>query len=588
MRYFSRIMILFSIFLFLVPLVANAKDNGYLAGNIKSVSGNPLRNAIVKIFREMQQREIVSIMRSDNRGSFKSAHLTPGTYFLEVSRQGYQPLTTTKFAIDPGQTTSLNIILQDILDLISKEDDPRNWDLKTVLRSTSDRRLIFRDVPGENASISESGVSPFYRSGAMNIASSTSSGGEGCLLRPQTSHNGVSSNFAFAEPTSQHSRMILSGQVDFGNGAFWRVRDTFNYRPDNSHDYKVSVGYGRMNQGYLGADSISSEILSQDSDLRESGVQTLAFGLEGNTKLLDLLAIKYGFDYSRLHYGYSKSFFYPSIQILLTPSKSWNIQTSFTSQRVSDIDTIVLPDGELLNLSEPTILTMIGNQVSMSQIRHSEIAAQRTIGPETAVEVAVFQDNTRGPGLPVMITTITPLESKSNVVQMNENSFKQRGARLGIKHRITERLSGSVAYVYGDTTSISSLEELLSSEFLNSNLADYMQQRYQHSITGQIDAIIPVTKTSFLATTRWYSGNSLTPVDWFSDRMDMGTKSVNFEIRQSVPLPYFIGTTGQWDVWADMRNVFNQGREVLPAIDGEVVVNRNPRSLRFGLSLNFR
>ena len=78
--------------------------------------------------------------------------------------------------------------------------------------------------------------------------------------------------------------MILSGQVDFGNGAFWRVRDTFNYRPDNGHDYKVSVGYGRMNQGYLGADSISSEILSQDSDLRESGVQTLAFGLEGNTK----------------------------------------------------------------------------------------------------------------------------------------------------------------------------------------------------------------------------------------------------------------------------------------------------------------
>jgi hypothetical protein len=382
--------------------------------------------------------------------------------------------------------------------------------------------------------------------------------------------------------------MILSGQVDFGNGAFWRVRDTFNYRPDNSHDYKVSVGYGRMNQGYLGAGSISSEILSQDPDLRESGVQTLAFGLEGTTKLLDLLAVKYGFDYSRLHYGYSKSLFYPSIQILLTPSKGWNIQTSFTSQRMSDIDTIVLPDGEMLNLSEPTIMTMIGNQVSMSQIRHSEIAAQRTIGPETTVEIAVFQDKTQGSGLPLMITTITPLESKSNVVQMNENNFKQRGARLGVKHRITERLNGSVAYVYGDTASIANLEELLSSELLNSNLADYMQQRYQHSITGQIDAIIPVTKTSFLASTRWYSGNPLTPVDWFSDRMEMGTKSVNFEIRQSFPLPYFIGTTGQWDVWADMRNVFNQGKEVLPASDGEVVVNRNPRSLRFGLSLNFR
>ncbi len=588
MRYSSRILILFSVFLLLVPLAAAAKSDGYLAGSIKSVSGNPLRNAIVKIFRELQQREVVFIMRSDHRGSFKSAQLTPGAYFLEVSRQGYQPLTTTKFTIDPGETTSLNIILEDILDFISRENDPRNWDLKSVMRSTSDRRLIFRDIPGNGLPVIEGGESPFYRSGAMEIASGTSLSGKGFLIRPQSSHNGVSSNFALAEPTGQHSRMILSGQVDFGNGTFWRLRNTFNYRPDNSHDYKVSVGYGRMNEGYLGTGSISPEILTQEPDLRESGVETLAFGLEGNTKLLDLLAIKYGFDYSRLHYGFSKSFFYPSIQILFTPTKNWHVQTSFTSQRMSDIDTIVLPDGELLNLSEPTILTMVGNQVSMSQIRHSEIAAQRTITPETAIEVAVFQDQSQGPGLPLMVTTITPLENKSSVVQMNESDFRQRGTRLAVKHRITECLRGSVAYVYGDATSVSELKDLVSSELLSSNLSDYMEQRYQHSITGQIDAIIPVTKTNFLTTVRWYSGNPLTPVDWFSDRMDIGTKSVNFEIRQSVPLPYLIGTTGQWDVWIDLRNAFNQGKEVIPASDGEVVINRNPRSLRFGLSLNFR
>jgi hypothetical protein len=132
------------------------------------------------------------------------------------------------------------------------------------------------------------------------------------------------------------------------------------------------------------------------------------------------------------------------------------------------------------------------------------------------------------------------------------------------------------------------LDELLSSEALNTNLADFVQQRYQHSITGQIDASIPLTKTNILTTVRWYSGNPLTPIDWFSDRMDIGTRSVNFEIRQAVPLPYFLGTTGRWDVWLDLRNVFNQGKETLPATDGEVIINRSPRSLRFGLSLNFR
>jgi hypothetical protein len=37
-----------------------------------------------------------------------------------------------------------------------------------------------------------------------------------------------------------------------------------------------------------------------------------------------------------------------------------------------------------------------------------------------------------------------------------------------------------------------------------------------------------------------------------------------------------------------MRNVLNQGREHLPAEDGEIVLNRNPRSLRFGVNLSFR
>ena len=48
--------------------------------------------------------------------------------------------------------------------------------------------------------------------------------------------------------------MILSGQLDFGRGTFWRIRDTYNYRPNKDHDYKMSVGYGQMNVNYTGSD----------------------------------------------------------------------------------------------------------------------------------------------------------------------------------------------------------------------------------------------------------------------------------------------------------------------------------------------
>jgi len=49
-----------------------------------------------------------------------------------------------------------------------------------------------------------------------------------------------------------------------------------------------------------------------------------------------------------------------------------------------------------------------------------------------------------------------------------------------------------------------------------------------------------------------------------------------------------MGTDGQWDVWVNLRNMLNKGRETLATSDGEVVLNRNPMSIRFGISLNFR
>ena len=588
MRSISRILIILGFSLFTLQAYAgNAKDNSSVTGYIINASGSPLRDAVVKIFREVQQGESISIARSNSQGFFKSADLKPGTYYLQISRPGYQPVTTTRFAVDKGRSISLDIILEDVLSYLSNSDDPRNWDLGTVMRSSSNRRHIFQNNPQAISLDRKDGEMPFYRSGAMNIASSTSLNGESYLVRPQTSQAGVSSNFAFTEPITPKSRMILTGQLDFGHGSFWRIRDTFHYRPDRDHNYQVSVGYGRMNVNYPGSSSISSQLESQESGLWESGVQTLAFAVEGNTRILNLMAIKYGFDYSRLHYGMSKSFFYPSFQILLSPAKSFSLEAFVTSQRISDANTVVLPSGEVYNLSEPTIITMIDNQVNMSQIRHSEIAARKTFDSGTAVEIAVFQDRMRGPGLPLMITTVTPLEQKTHVVAMGENYSGQRGMRFTIKHEILNFLTGSIAYSYGSALNISKIDELLPNEHLKDNLASYLEEGYQHSITSQLETVVPITKTNILATVRWYSRNALTPVD--SDRMDIGTKSTNFEIRQLIPLPpELFGISGRWEALIDLRNVLDQGKTVLPTTDGSIVLNRNPRSLRFGLSLSFQ
>lgn len=580
MRYFSRTSLLFGLLLLSLPpgIEAGSNKDGRISGIIKSVSGDPLADAVVRIFRDVRQGHSLIVTKTNGQGFFKS-NLTPGIYFLQISHQGYQPVTTTKFVIDAGRTASLDIVLQEFIGLLSNEEDPRNWDMKTVMRSTSDRRMIFRDQPG--VPLPEIENRPFYRNGAMNIASGT-----GYLTGPQASQNGISSNFAFAEPVSRHSRMILSGQLDFGREAFWRVRNTYNYRPNRDHDYRISAGYGTMNVNYAGLNPISQRMLSQDT-VPASGVRALAIGVEGSRNFMDIMAFKYGFDYSMLHCGGAKSFFYPSLEILIQPVEGWDIQTSFTSRRVSDRNSVVLPDGEVLNLVEPTIITMVDGRVSMTQIQHSEVAARRKVDDKTALEFAVYQDRAHGPGLPVMVTTVSPSARSSKVMQMDEDQSSQRGVRVTLKRKMADNLSASVAYVYGDSVGIVGADGIALSEQLK-NLSAYLQQRNQHSVTGRVDAAVPATGTRLLATVRWYSGNPLTPVDWFSDRMDIGTKSANFEIRQMVPLPEFIESAGRWEILVDLRNVLNQGREVLPTSDGEIVLNRNPRSMRFGLNLSFR
>jgi hypothetical protein len=596
MRSLSRIAILLILFLFALQIAsADSKNNSSISGNIISLSGSPLTNATIKIFREVQEGEALAIVRSNSHGFFKSIDLKPGIYRLQVSHQGYQPAATAKFAIDPGRKISLDIALQEFIDYVSKDGDPRNRNLKTTMQSISGSRLIFHDISG-GVDFDSINIAPFYRSGAMSIASNTPLDGESYLMDSQSSQSGVSSNFAITEPVSPHGRMILSGQLDFGSGSFWRMRNTYNYRPDMDNDYRISAGYGQMNYIYPGTGSGSTRLIYPHSDYRESGVETLAFGVEGSTRLLNLMAVKYGFEYSRLHYGSDLSLFHPSIQILITPSDNWIFKTSVSSKRESDVNTVVLTDGEILNLSEPALITMVGNHVNMSQVRHSEFAVQRNITANTDVELATYQDRMQGPGFPLMLNTNTrseltpaaPWRRQSDIIDMSGKYPIQRGMRITFRHAIANNLKGSVAYIYGGATSIFHSYEPLTVAQMEEKLTNYMEKRYQHSITSQLNVTIPTTKTDMLASMRWNSGNPLTPLDWFSDRMDIGTKSTNFEIRQSVPLPELLGKAGRGEILVDMRNILNQGKEVLQASNGEIILNRSPRSLRVCFNLNFR
>jgi hypothetical protein len=569
---------------------------GRIAGKVKASEGSGLLGAVVTVFNASGEGGTISFTRSDPSGGYAISNLTPGSYYVQVSREGYAPQTQANVKIDPGRTTTLDVILQSILELVGPDNDPRNWDFKTVLRSTSDRRLIFRhsapDGAGSDMAVGrlpggEKVGNPFTRSAAVNVTSSSGLSSDYAVY-PTNGRNGLVSNFAFAEPVGDHGRMLFTGQLNSGYDSLWRVRNTYNYRPEPGNDVKLSVGYGRLSLNGLSFGNVSrpASFFSQDPILRESPVEMLGMSLEARSKILDPVSLEYGLDYSRLSYGATKSVFSPFFQVVVTPSETWTLKTAMASRRPSDSNSIVLADGDVLNLGDPTYVAQIDGEIRLSQFKHAEVSVAKELPDETSVEVAAYEDHMEGPGTPFAISERSPGRNVTRLAQLRQDQAAHHGVRVTVNRRFLDFLSGSIAYVYGTGTTLETNDSPLASDVLARDLVNYLHRSYYHALTSRVDARIPRTGTQVSTIVRWYPGITLSPIDLFYDRKDTLTKGVNLFVRQAIPLPEFMGTPGRWEALVDLRNLFDQGRGVLRTSDGELSLTRSPRSVRFGLNLN--
>jgi len=578
--------------------LATAAPGGRITGKVMAPDGSGLLGAIITIFKQDQSGGTISFTRSDRTGAFTLSSLVPGAYYLQVSREGYQPLTRSDVKILSGKTANLDVVLEELLDLIVADPDPRNWDIRTLMRGTSDRRLVFRylQASGDRSTGSKvvfpeipNGTRSFTRSGTVNLTSSAGLSSENYSVFPSIGHNGFGSNFAYVEPVSDKARMILSGQLNSGYDSLWRVRNTYNYRPESGRDVNISVGYGRLslNAPTMGSVGRPAQFFSQDPSLRESGAETVSFGFETRSKLADPIEVEYGFDYSRVHYGSTKSVVSPLFRLILTPAETWTVKAGISSRRISDNNMVLLPDGDWVNLMEPTYLAQIDGELHLSQFKHTEIAVGKSLAEDTSLELAVYEDQMEGPGTPFLVTARGRSSGDSRFAQLREDQAAQRGLRIVMNRKFLDFLSGSIAYVYGSAASLERGDATLASDILARRLLEYVERSYYHALTSQVDANFPRTRTRISTLVRWYPGYTLNPIDPFSDRKDTLTKGVSFFVRQGIPLPEFMGIVGRWEALVDVRNLLDQGKSRIPTQDGELTLTRNPRSVRFGLNLNF-
>ncbi len=587
MKRFSCVVTLSVVFCIAMAPAAEAKAKGSLSGTVLTPDGRALIGAVIALFKQDDHGAVISLARSDEYGIYSLDNISPGSYSLRVSRYGYQIISKPSVTISSGKTTTINFVLQELLDFISARNDPRNWDLKTVMRTTSDRRLIYRVLP--DGRMGEFRRDTFQRNGTLSFASASLLGGDNYAVYPNLGDNGIVSNFAFVEPVSQHGRMIFSGQLTSGYDSLWRVRNTYHYRPDASHDWKLSVGYGRLNLNRMSAATTARpmEFFAQDPMIRDSGVETLAIGMEATSEFLNTLAVRYGMDLSRIRYGAAKNIWSPYFQIMVTPHRGWLIRTMMSSRRISENNSIELPDGGIINLMEPASISKINGEVSISQIRHSEVSVAKKVSEDASVEFTVYRDRVEGPGTPFIITSNGINGQESYATQLRGDQDGQEGIRIAVASMLIDSIRGSITYNYSTASNLSAPEDPVTSSFMATHLLELVQRSFYHSITSQLETKIPCTRTHIQASFRWYPGNPISPIDLFGDRLDTYTKGVSFALKQVIPVPEFMGSAGRWEALVDIRNPFDQGRTRILTSDGDFTLTRTPPTLRFGLNLNF-
>ena len=566
---------------------------GLLTGTIKSGTGESLLGAVVSLLAGENMVKPIFSTRSDPRGAFAFKNVEPGSYLLQVRREGY-PTSRSQVTINPGKTTNLSIVLQDFLDIIDSED-PRNWDLRTVIRRSSTRRLIFRHSDGpqdgsilDRAHREASSRHDFARTATVNVASSAGFSHDNYAVFPRNDHIGIDSNFAFSEPFGHRDRLIFAGQFNSGYDTLWRVRNIYQHRGEYGQDFKLSLGYGRLTHNSPGISAVghpSGFFQGRNVDSRNSGLQTMNVGFESSTQILDLVTLDYGVDFTRVSYGNSESVFSPFFQIVVAPLETWTVRAAMASRRPSDYNTIRLPDGEAINLMEPTYLAQINGDVHLSQFKHYEIAVAKELATSTSLELALYEDRMIGSGLPFLATEVRTGNRDTFVAQLSEDQSAHHGLRVALRRKILEIVNGSFAYVYGTGAAISDKGHHPLATTVDGVL-DYFERSYVHSFTSLIEAKIPITKTNVTTIVRWHPGTVFTPIDLFYDTRDTLSKSMNVFIRQVIPLPEFMGTAGRWEAMVDLRNVLDQGKHGVPTNEGQLLLARSPRTVRFGLNLN--
>ncbi|MGH9538787.1 MAG: carboxypeptidase-like regulatory domain-containing protein [Terriglobales bacterium] len=570
---------LLGIALALPALAADRPSLASVSGYVRSAAGVPQMGAMVEVLGSAAHSLKVF---TDENGFYTASGLLPGIYSIKAYSPSFLPTFRDRIGLRPGSSVMVDLKLSGLFDAIqlpalrspSTDDDDWKW----VLRSVSSRPIlrmledgtktaaagsakasgqVASDLTGDNADSHD-------LKGTLSFVAGSASDGFG-------SASDMSTVFSVEKSVFSSGTMALQGDVGYGSGSPSAVlRAAYSRTLSNGAKPEIALTMRR-----LAAPGIDSH---------NEALQALALSASDDFTLGDVLELRFGSELQTIQFLGRVTAFRPfgSADLHLSPNTvlEYRYATSEPDGRVEKGFESAPAD---LSESGPHV-SLAGFTSSLERAHHHEVSLSRRMG-NTSLQIAMYSDRVADPAL----TGVGDASSDSGDVlpDLYSETFTYRGKELDahgmrvvLQRKLASDLTATLDYGYGGVL------DLKQSDISLQDARNDSMVRNRHTAAAKFSGKLPGTKTRWITSYRWISGQALTPVDMFNASAGQSDPYLNIYLRQPIPGTGFL--PGHMDAVIDVRNLLAQGYVPLLGQDGRTVyLVQSARSIRGGVAFSF-
>jgi hypothetical protein len=538
---------------------------GTISGYVRAASGSPQMGAAVEVLGAAAQGLKVF---TDENGFYTAAGLLPGIYNLKVSAPAFLPAIREHIGLHAGGNTIVNVTLNTLFDAIQitpahtpAERDDWRW----VLRSVSNRPILrLVEDPSDNPSaiLASDAGSDRELKGTLSFVTGAPSEGFGSV-------SDMSTGFSVEKSIFASDKIGFRGNVGYGTNSPTSVlRASFQHKIGDDSGPSISVTMWN----------------APAPDLVLHNFQALALTSSDDLKLSDRLEVKFGSELQSIQFMGRVTTFRPfgAADFHLSPNTvlEYAYTTSEPDSRLEKgFDSVPMDPDE----SAPRV-SMTAYSPTVEHAHHNELSVSRRVG-KTNLQLAAYVDRVSDPaltGVGEFTTdngTVLP-DVYSGTFTYQGSNFHTEGARFVAQRQLTPNVTATFDYAYGGVLDLAQPNATLAT------VSDSSVLRKRQSAAGKIAGTLPKSKTRWMASYRWVSGEALTPVDMFNASTGRADPFLNLFFRQPIPSSGFF--PGHIEAIVDLRNLLAQGYVPVLGSDGHTVyLVQSARAVSGGVAFTF-